>query len=80
MSEQEQALVLESLLRPIETAVRIWSIKEAVAKAFDITLAAAWQRVQVCAVGSFESHFEIDGQGPHTALHDSVESHVFTLF
>ena len=79
MSEQEQA-ALDSLLDATETAVRIWSIKEAVAKALDITLAAAWHRVQVCAVGSFESRFEIDGRGPHTAVHDSVESHVFTLF
>lgn len=79
MSEPEQRLVRESRLGEIETAVRTWSIKEAVAKAFDITLADAWRRVQVCTVGFFESRFQIDGQGPHTAVHDSVGQHVFTL-
>jgi phosphopantetheinyl transferase len=77
MSEPEQAL--DSQLGEIETAVRIWSVKEAVAKALDITLAAAWHRVQVCAVGSSESRFQIDGQGSYTAVHDSVGPHVFTL-
>lgn len=79
MSEQEQALVLESHLRPIEAAVRIWSIKEAAAKAFDINLAEAWARVQVCAIDYNESRFQIDGQDTHTALHDSIGQHVFTL-
>jgi phosphopantetheinyl transferase len=79
MSEQEQAIALDSQIGEIETAVRIWSIKEAVAKVLDITLAAAWHRVQVGAVGSFESRFQIDGQGSHTAVHDSVGQHVFTL-
>jgi phosphopantetheinyl transferase len=79
MSGQEQALVLESHLGETEAAVRIWSIKEAVAKAFDITLAAAWQRVQVQAVGSVESRFCMDGQDVCVAVHDRVRQHVFTL-
>jgi phosphopantetheinyl transferase len=79
MSEQERALVPEAPLGEIETAVRIWSIKEAVSKAFDITLAAAWQRVQVRAVGCLESRFQIDDEGSHTAVHASVGPHVFTL-
>lgn len=79
MSEQEQALVLESHLNEIETAVRIWSIKEAVAKAFDISLAAAWQRVQVRTVDSFESRFCIDGKDGWSAVHDQVGQHVFTI-
>ncbi len=79
MSEPEQTLVAESPLAGIETAVRIWSIKEAVAKAHDCTLAEAWQRVQVCEVGVWESRFRIDGQGLHTAVHDAVGPHVFTL-
>lgn len=38
------------------------SIEEAVAKAFDITMAAAWQCIQVYAIDSNESRFWIDGE------------------
>jgi len=47
--------------------VRIWTIKEAAAKAFDMTLAESWNRVRVVAVGSFESRFQMDGEEPRTA-------------
>lgn len=79
MSEPEQSLARESPLGEIEAAVRIWSIKEAVAKSLDVNLAAAWHRVQVRAVGSLESGFSIDGEGSYAAVHGSVERHVFTL-
>jgi len=79
MSAAEQVLSRESGLGEIEAAVRIWSIKEAAAKALDITLAAAWHRVGVYDVGAFESRFQIDGQGTYTAVHDAVGQHVFTL-
>jgi phosphopantetheinyl transferase len=79
MSEQEEALWRESRLGEIETAVRIWSIKEAVTKALDITLTDAWNRVQVRSVGSSESRFQIDNQDPFTAVHAVVGQHVFTL-
>ena len=79
MSEQEEALGRESRLGEIETAVRIWSIKEAVTKALDITLTDAWNRVQVRSVGSAESRFQIDDQDPFTAVHAAVGQHVFTL-
>jgi phosphopantetheinyl transferase len=79
MSESEQALVLTSPLDEIEAAVRIWSIKEAVAKARDIPLAAAWERVRVCSVGRFESRFQVDEKELLTAVHDTVGPHVFTL-
>jgi phosphopantetheinyl transferase len=79
MSEQEQDLVLGSHLGEIEAAVRIWSIKEAVAKALDISLAVAWQRVQVCAVDALESRFCIDGKDSQSAVHDKVGPHVFTI-
>jgi phosphopantetheinyl transferase len=79
MSEPEQALNRRSHLGEIESAVRIWSIKEAVAKALDITLAEAWRRVQVDAVDSFESHFYVDGYIAWTAVHDTMGEHVFTL-
>ena len=79
MSAQEEALGRESRLGEIETAVRIWSIKEAVTKALDITLTDAWNRVQVRSVGSAESRFQIDDQDPCTAVHAAVGQHVFTL-
>jgi phosphopantetheinyl transferase len=79
MSAPEQALARGSRLGGIETAVRIWSIKEAVTKALDITLADAWHRVQVRSVGSAESRFQIDDQGPCTAVHAVAGRHVFTL-
>jgi len=79
MSAQEEALGRASRLGEIETVVRIWSIKEAVTKALDITLTDAWNRVQVRSVGSSESRFQIDDQDPFTAVHAAVGQHVFTL-
>ncbi len=79
MSAQEEALGRESRLGEIETSVRIWSIKEAVTKALDITLTDAWHRVQVRSIGSAESRFQIDDQDPCTAVHAAVGQHVFTL-
>jgi phosphopantetheinyl transferase len=79
MSESEMALVPASLLGEAETAVRIWSIKEAVTKALDINLADAWRRVRVMTVDAYESRFKIDDDAPSRAFHDAVGQHVFTL-
>jgi phosphopantetheinyl transferase len=79
MSESEMALVRASPLGEAETAVRIWSIKEAVTKALDINLADTWRRVRVTTVGAYESHFQIDDDAPSLAFHDAVRQHVFTL-
>jgi len=79
MDESEMALVRASLLGEAETAVRIWSIKEAVTKALDINLADAWRRVRVTTVGAYESRFQIDDDAPSHAFHDAVRQHVFTL-
>jgi len=80
MSESEMDLVRASPLGDVETAVRIWSIKEAVTKALDINLADAWRRVRVTTVGAYESRFQIDDQDQCTAFHDILEGHVFSLF
>ena len=66
-------------LGEMETAVRIWTLKEAVAKAFDMTLAESWNRVRVISVGSVESRFLLDGGEPRTAVHDEADGHLFTL-
>jgi phosphopantetheinyl transferase len=79
MDESEQLLALEPALGERRTAVRIWTIKEAVAKAFDMTLAESWNRVRVIAVGRFESRFQVDGEEPRTAIHAEVDDHLFTL-
>lgn len=79
MSAAERFLSERSPLGAVEAAVRIWSVKEAAAKALDIPLADAWRRVEVGAVGSGESRFGVDGQTAWTAVHESVGEHVFTL-
>ena len=79
MSQGEQRLVQSSGLGAVESAIRIWSIKEAVAKALDLNLAEAWQRVAVKRIGRNKSRFGIDSAGSFSAFHDTVEAHVFTL-
>ena len=79
LNESEMALVRASPLGEAETAVRIWSIKEAVTKALDMNLVDAWRRVRVTNVDVFESRFKIDDDAQHPAFHDVVGQHVFTL-
>ena len=79
MSEKEQALAQESPLGAMEAAVRIWSIKEAVAKALGITLAHSWNRVEVKAIGQHESRCQIGEKDFCAAVHGVVGQHVFTL-
>jgi len=79
MSKAEQRLLLSPRLEAVETAIRIWSIKEAVAKALDLNLAEAWQRVAAKRIGRNKSRFQIDSAGSFSAFHDTVEKHVFTL-
>ena len=74
----EAERVGESPLGEIAAAVRAWSIKEAVAKALDIPLAAAWQRVEVTAIGAAESRLSVEGRSA-CAVHDEIGPHVFTL-
>lgn len=80
MSEKEQRLVKQSALGQRESAVRVWSTKEAVAKATGMDLADAWQQVRMIAIEDLESRFSIDGRGPFAATHASVDDHVFTFF
>lgn len=79
MSSAEEILARESLLNEIEASVRIWSIKEAVAKALDINLADAWNRVQVVNVKKSRSRVQIDSLGTYSAFHDTVNRHLFTI-
>jgi phosphopantetheinyl transferase len=79
LSAEEQTLIQASQMGQIEAAIRIWSIKEAVAKALDVPLADAWRRVRVIAVGQEQSSFLIDEKGSHSGIHASVGTHLFTL-
>lgn len=60
-------------------AIRIWSAKEAAAKALDIPLAQAWQRVSITRIGSQASRLRIRDVGSGEAQHATVEDHLFTL-
>lgn len=74
----EERLVQAFPLGPAAAALRIWSLKEAVAKALDLPLAEAWRRVETTAVGAAESRLTIDGR-ELSAVHDEVGGHVFTV-
>jgi len=65
-------------LAPVEAAVRIWSLKEAVAKALNLDLTEAWRRTVVVEAGREESRFRIDSEAPFGAVHETVGDHVFT--
>lgn len=79
MSDSEQLLAGNSALGEMEAAVRIWSIKEAAAKAFGMNLAESWNSVRVSRIGLSESKFRVDGKGVSVATHDQVGRHLFTL-
>ena len=80
MSETEQQLLHRTALGRPQTAVRIWSTKEAVAKAEKIPLAEAWHRTEITAVEAGVSRLTIDGQVPCEAVHAVVDDTIFTLF
>lgn len=78
MSAAEQQRVKASTMEQISVAVRIWSAKEAVAKAMGMDLADAWEQVQVIEVDESESKLMVDGKSL-TAQHVTVDRHLFTL-
>lgn len=80
MSETEQQLLHRTALGRPQTAVRIWSVKEAVAKAKKIPLAEAWHRTEITAVEAGVSRLTIDGRQPCEAVHAVVDDTIFTLF
>lgn len=79
MHPAEQILARQSELGRVAAAVRIWSIKEAVAKAADLDLADAWYQTEVTVIGDRESRFRLQNHLQAKAFHQCVEGHVFTL-
>jgi phosphopantetheinyl transferase len=79
MDADEQAVVDRTPLGRADGALRIWSAKEAAAKAMGIQLAEAWERARVKAVAPKSSLLQIDGGKPQTAIHAAIDGHLFTL-
>lgn len=79
MNIRERDIVEQSTPDQAESAIRIWTIKEATAKALNVDLAEAWARVEVQSVGPYSSRYRLDGRSRHTAYHDTLLDHLFTL-
>ena len=78
MSKTEKVIVQASPLGETEASIRVWSIKEAVSKAFGIELTDAWEKVEVKDVGLNRSRLLLEGRDM-TTFHDVVDDHVFTM-
>jgi phosphopantetheinyl transferase len=78
MHASEQTLVNTTAMDQATAALRIWSIKEAASKALNITLAQAWEQIEVISLGE-ESLLRIGDGKEATAIHDTVEGHLVTL-
>jgi len=74
LDEGEQDLVRECR----ETATRLWTIKEAAAKALNVDLPVAWDRVRVEASGPTTSNLLVDGARVD-AWHEVIDDHLFTV-
>lgn len=78
MRESELALTDGSPLGVLPASLRVWSIKEGVAKAVNMPIGETWKRVNVFDIGLHESRLTVDGES-FTAFHDTLDDHVFTL-
>jgi len=78
MHEAERSLTDRSPLGKTDASLRVWSVKEAMAKAFGMTLAEAWDRVTVKEIGETRSRVSLD-ENTYDAVHHQVADHVFTL-
>ena len=79
MDANEQRVVGRTPLDRADGALRVWSTKEAAAKALGIHLAESWERTRVMAVAQESSLLEIDGGKQQTAIHATIDGHLFTL-
>jgi len=79
LDTEELHRIGQSALSPARAALQAWSAKEAAAKALGIDLAETWKRVRVCLLSEEESRLEIDDGRSLTAIHATVEGHLFTL-
>ena len=78
MRDEEASLVKSHPLGEMEASVRVWSIKEAAAKAANLNLAQAWKRAMVQKIGGGKSIVLIDYDIVE-AVHAVVDGHLFTM-
>jgi len=78
MNEKERRLAEASPLGEIEASVRVWTAKEAAAKALDMGLAESWEKVSLKDIGRDRSILQIGGRN-HEAFHDAIDDHLFTI-
>lgn len=79
MNASEQILLNTTAMDKAAAALRIWSIKEAAAKALNIILAQAWEQITVTTLGENQSRLKT-GSGQETmARHHMVAGHLATL-
>ena len=78
LDDSERGLIRRSRIDGLEGAVRVWTIKEAAAKAFGFDLPEAWKKVRVAEFYSGRSKVEVEGVVINS-YHDIVEGHMFTL-
>ncbi|MBC2711577.1 MAG: polyketide synthase dehydratase domain-containing protein [Desulfosarcina sp.] len=79
MDANERAMVNRLPLGRAGGALRVWSAKEAAAKALGINLAESWERIRVMEVASECSLLEIARGKRMSAIHATIEGHLFTL-
>ena len=79
MDASEETLLPRFDAGEAAAAIRIWSAKEAAAKALDIPLGQAWQRVRITRIGSRTSRLRVRDLGSGEAHHAAVDDHLFTL-
>ncbi|MCK9391073.1 MAG: polyketide synthase dehydratase domain-containing protein [Syntrophales bacterium] len=78
MGGEELALTEASSLGIVQASIRVWSIKEGIAKATGRPLAEAWKKVKIECIGRSGSLLTVEG-ARYTAFHETVDDHVFTL-
>ncbi len=78
MIDEEKRLVSDFPLGEEEGSVRVWTVKEAAAKALAVSLPEAWKRAVVTAIGPAESLARV-GDLHVVARHETLEGHVFSL-
>ena len=79
MDAAEQEAIGQSPETRAAAALRVWSAKEAVAKASGLDLVDVWRRVRAVTVTTGQSRLIMDGGLEMTAWHALTEGHLFTL-
>lgn len=78
MNDSEKSVVSGSGMEQLSAVARVWTLKEAAAKALDLPLASARSRVIVKKIGAANSRAEVDGDLVK-AYHETIDDHLFTI-